>query len=114
MVFSQLNDFFADREFDLEDITSSLRQALRRGETETSFQKVMCMIFTAFYLDQGQQNTFLRNYFTTTVPASPYKLKMTLDTVASFLKKIQIDDSQDVSIDDDEEEVTYSAGKSPR
>jgi len=50
------------------------------------------------------------------MPGSPYKLKMTLDVVASMLKKVYIEQNLDETVeDDDDEEEEYSGNlKSPR
>ena len=76
--------------------------------------QLMCIIFTAFYLDQGQQNAFLRNFFVQTVPTHPFKLKMTLDTVASLLKKVHVSENAGEESMTEDEEESHLPMKSPR
>jgi hypothetical protein len=51
--------------------------------------------FSACYFDAGKQkNLFIEEYFTKKVKQSNYKLKMTLDVIASFMKKINVDEEE--------------------
>jgi len=60
---TDLNSFFREREIELDEMCSSIRQAIRCNQKTEAFQQFQCIAFTAFYLDHSQ-NEFLHTYFT--------------------------------------------------
>ena len=91
-MFSHLKSFFTERQIDVGDILSTIKQAKRAvgrdqgtdNAGSKAYWELASLIFTAFYLDHSQ-NDYLAQFFASRLQQNILKFKIALDVVQSVL-----------------------------
>ena len=96
-MFSHLKGFFTERQIDVGDILSTIKQAKRAAgrdqgtdnASSRAYWELASLIFTAFYLDHSQ-NDYLAHFFASRLQQNILKFKIALDVVQSLLSRAEI------------------------
>ena len=87
-LFSDLKQFFADREIDCSEVLANVKMQKSGGDSKGYYQ-LLYLIFTAFYIDHSQ-NRWLGTYFGQELQTNILSVKHALDIVQSLLSKSEI------------------------
>ena len=82
-LLTNIKAFFQSKEIDVSDVIDAMK-ASKRKEDPKAYWQLYYLIFTAFFLDHGQ-NELLTNYFTINLPQHILNFKHALDIVQSIL-----------------------------
>ena len=96
-MFSGLKSFYQDRQIDITDVLSTIKQEKRVADREgtidnassKAYWELAFLIFTAFYLDHSQ-NDYLAVFFASKLQQNILKFKIALDVVQSLLSRAEI------------------------
>ena len=113
-MFSNLKSFFNERQIDISDVLSTIKQGKRAAlndqqdnSSSRAYWELVSIIFTAFYLDHSQ-NSYLGNFFASRLQTNILKFKIALDLVQQTLSKAEITASSQ-NLDDSRQEEPTSA-----
>ena len=108
--FSNLKSFFAERQIDISDILSTVKQEKRVADRDPTadhaaskaYWELAFLIFTAFYLDHSQ-NDYLAHFFASRLQQNVAKFKIALDVVQGLLSRAEI--TAPASLDDSRQDA---------
>lgn len=114
-MFSNLKSFFMERQIDISDILSTIKQEKRVADRDSAtdnasskaYWELAFLIFTAFYLDHSQ-NDYLAHFFASRLQQNILKFKIALDVVQSLLSKAEITATSQ-NLDDSRQDANASA-----